>query len=112
MEIHTRQVQDVLVVLMVGRLDSQTCGQASTELVEIAQSGRKKVLLNVDSLEYISSAGLRAIHVAAKLLQVHGGVLKICHPNPLVKQVMEVTGFKSLLHMYDTESEALAAFSL
>jgi anti-anti-sigma factor len=111
MEIQTRRVRDVLVVDMVGRLDSRTSGPASTELNQIAQGGDRKVLLNVEGLEYVSSAGLRAILVAAKLLQVNGGAPKICRANDTVKRVMEVSGFNSLLHLYDTEADALAAFT-
>jgi anti-anti-sigma factor len=110
MEIQTRRVRDVVVVDMIGRLDSRTAGPASTELNKIAQVANCKVLLNVDKLEYVSSAGLRAILVAAKLNQVNGGAIKICRPNATVKQVMEVSGFHSLLHLYDTEENALAAF--
>jgi len=111
MEIRTRRVSDVLIVDMVGRLDSRTAGPASTELNQIAQGGHAKLVLNVHGLEYLSSAGLRAILVAAKLAQVHGGGIKVCDANATVKRVMEVSGISSLLHLYDTEKDALAAFA-
>jgi sigma-B regulation protein RsbU (phosphoserine phosphatase) len=111
MEIRTRRVGDVVAVDMVGRLDSRTAGPASTELNQIAQGKHGKVLLNVGGLEYLSSAGLRAILVAAKLVQVDGGAIKICDANPTVKQVMEVSGMSSLLHLYATERDAIAAFA-
>ena len=111
MEISIRKVNDVLVVDMAGRLVTETSGYASDEMVQIAKSGNSKVVLNLDKLEYISSAGLRIILVAAKLLRTSGGELKICHANAIVNQVMETSGFKNLLPMYDSENNALAAFS-
>ena len=111
MEIRTRHVGDVLIADMVGRLDSRTAGPASTELNQIAQGVHGKLVLNVQGLEYVSSAGLRAILVAAKLVQVHGGAMKICDANATVKQVMKVSGTSSLINLYDTEKDALAAFS-
>lgn len=111
MEIHTRRVKDVLVADLAGRLDSRTCGPASTELNRIAQAGDRKVLLNVAGLEYVSSAGLRAILVAAKLLLAHDGTLKICQANPTVKQVMEFSGTSSLLNLHPTEADALESFA-
>lgn len=111
MEMNTRRVKDVLVVDMIGRLESRTAGQASTELNRIAQGGDRKVLLNADKLEYVSSAGLRAILVAAKLVQVNQGAIKICRANPTVARVMEVSGFSSLLQLFETEETALAAFA-
>jgi len=110
MEIRTRREGDVFVVDMAGRLDSRTSGPASTELNQIAQGGHRKILLNLAGLEYVSSAGLRAILVAAKLVDVHDGMLKICDANAVVRKVMEVSGIGSLLHMHVTEQDALAAF--
>jgi anti-anti-sigma regulatory factor len=49
--------------------------------------------------------------VAAKLLQVNGGSALICGANATVKRVMEVSGFNSLLKLYDTEKDGLAAFA-
>jgi anti-anti-sigma factor len=109
--IQTRRVKDVLVADLVGRLDSRSSGAVATELNRIAQGGEHKVLLNVEGLEYISSAGLRAILVAAKLMDVHRGALKICRANATVTRVMEVSGVSSLLHLYPTEADALAAFA-
>ena len=54
---------------------------------------------------------LQQILVAAKLLDTHGGTMKICDANASVKRVMEVSGIGSLLHLYDTEQDALAAFA-
>ena len=110
MEINTRRVKDVVVADLVGRLDSQTCGPTSTELNRIVQAGDRKVLLNLARLEYISSAGLRAIHVAAKLLKGHLGTLKICQANPMVKEVLDITGIGHLLDHHTTEADALKAF--
>ena len=110
MEINTRRTKDVVVADLIGRLDSQTCGPASTELNRIVQAGDPKVLLNLARLEYISSAGLRAIHVAAKLLKGHHGTLKICQANPMVKEVLDITGIGHLLDHHTTEADALKAF--
>jgi anti-anti-sigma factor len=110
MEIRTRRVGDVTVADMTGRLDSRTSGPASTELNQLAQHASGKLLLNVAGVDYVSSAGLRAILVAAKLADVNGGALKVCDANPAVTRVMEVSGMHSLLHLHATEAEALAAF--
>jgi len=110
MQITTRQEDDVMVVDIVGRLDMESSGYAYDELVRIAESGNKKILLNVEKLEYVTSAGLRSILVGAKLLKSSQGEMKICQPNDEVKEVFEISGFNSLLHLYDTEKDALEAF--
>jgi phosphoserine phosphatase RsbU/P len=110
-EVRTRRLGDVLIADIAGRLDSRTAGPASTELNRIAQGGHQKLVLNVRDLEYVSSAGLRAMLVAAKLVQTRGGTLKICDANAMVTEVMEISGMARLLHLHATEKDALAAFA-
>ena len=111
MNISTRQTDDITVVDMDGELDSQTSGNAYDEMVRIAKSGVSKVILNISKLMYVSSAGLRVILTAAKLLNSSGGEMKICQANSTVKEVLEMTGFNHLVHMYDTEDEAISSFT-
>ena len=110
MQIGTRDVYDILVVDMDGRLDTSTSGDAHDEMVRIAQSGTKKIVLNLDKLEYVSSAGLRVILTAAKLLQTATGEMKICHANGVVNEVLETSGFNHLINIYANEKDAVAAF--
>lgn len=94
------------VVYLDGKLDSNTAGQIYDEMVKLAQESNKLVINLVD-LEYISSAGLRIILLAAKLMKNHRGIVRICQPNDMVNQVLEVSGFNSLLDVYKNEEEAL-----
>jgi anti-sigma B factor antagonist len=110
MKIETRTVYDVLVVDMSGRLDSTSSGDAGDCIVDIAKGAHKRVLLNLAKLEYVSSAGLRVILRGAKLLQVNRGELKICNASGLVSNVLETSGFNSLIKVYETEQEAFSAF--
>ena len=111
MKVETRMVDDVLVVDLIGRLDSYTSGDAGDRIVHIAQGEHRRVLLNLDKLEFLTSAGLRVILRGAKLLQGNRGELKICNAKREVKEVLETSGFNSLIRMYDTEKEAYSAFS-
>ena len=110
MKIETRKVYDVLVVDMSGRLDSHSSGDAGDRIVEIAQGEDKRVLLNLEQLEFVSSAGLRVILRGAKLLEGHHGELKICNAGDRVRTVLETSGFNSLIKIHDTEKEAFSAF--
>lgn len=111
MQISTRQSYDVLVVDMEGRLDSKSSGYSYDEMVAIAQGNTKQVVVNLAQMEFITSAGLRVLLMASKLLKSGGGDLKLCNPNPLVKDVLETAGFDSLIHLYATEAEAVKSFS-
>jgi anti-anti-sigma factor len=110
MKIETRNVYDVLVVDMSGTLDSTSSGEAGDRIVDIAKGEHRRVLLNLEKVDYVSSAGLRVILRGAKLLQVNRGELKICNANTPVKDVLETSGFNSLIKIYSTEQQAVSAF--
>ena len=110
MDVSTREVDGVLVADLSGRLDTRTSGAASDELSRVAQGDHRKVLLNLEGLEFLSSAGLRVFLRTAKALRKVDGILKVSGARGVVKEVMEISGFHDLLDLHDTETEALASF--
>jgi anti-sigma B factor antagonist len=109
-EIKTNEANGIAFVYMSGRLTSSTSGQAYDELVRVAQSGTRKMVINVRDLDFIASSGLRSILVAAKLLKGSDGEIRICEANPTVKKIFETSGFDSLIRLCADEKEALASF--
>lgn len=110
MNMRTRTVGDVLVVDLEGRLDAQTSDPASDQLTRLVRSGHLKIVLNLDQLTYVSSAGLRVILQSVKLLRAANGEMKLCRANGLVKEVIEISGFNSLIRVYDAEQDACADY--
>lgn len=110
MDISSKSVAGVRVVEMRGRLDSVTAGPAGDSMDAIAQGPDKQVVVNLQHLDYVSSAGLRVLLRAAKLIKTHRGEIKLCQANPSVKQVLETSGFNSLITLLDTEDEAVRSF--
>ncbi len=110
MQIKTRESCEVLVVDIEGRLDTTTSGYGYDEMVRIAKGGNKKILVNLKGLEYVSSAGLRVLLTAPKLVKASGGQFKFCEPTDMVKQALEISGFNSLLSVYGSEGEAIKSF--
>jgi anti-anti-sigma regulatory factor len=53
---------------------------------------------------------LSILLMTSKLLQASSRQMKICNPNDSVKEVLEFSEFNSLLHVYDNETDAIAAF--
>jgi anti-sigma B factor antagonist len=111
MDIKARHRGDILVLDMTGRLDTSTSGSAHDAIVDFTKTQPKKVVLNLAKLDYVSSAGLRVILTLAKLLQSSNGELKICHPNGSVNEVLQTSGFNSLIKIFDDESLAVASWT-
>jgi anti-anti-sigma factor len=110
-EIETRESQDILIVDMTGRLDSSTAGTSHDKMVGIVKSGAKRIILNLGKLEFVTSAGLRVILTMAKLLQSVRGELKICDARAPVREVLEASGFNSLIRIFDSEKSAIQSWN-
>ena len=110
MKIDTRRVNDVLVVDMHGRLDSPSVADAEESLLNVIEGKDRRVLLNLDKLEYATSTGLRVIIRLARLLEENRGELRICNAKGVVRDALEIFGLHTLVKIFDTEKQALAAF--
>jgi anti-sigma B factor antagonist len=110
MELTKRATDNALVVDMVGKLDTQTAGSAMDQLQEILSANDGNLLINLSGLDFVSSSGLRVILRAAKQVRSKGGNMKVCGARGVVKEVLEISGFDSLLDLHDEEGPALAAF--
>ena len=86
-----------LVVTLEGRLDTTTSPNLEAELKQ-SMDGAESLVMDVAALEYISSAGLRVLLSAHKAMSRKGG-MKVLHPNEIVSEVFDVTGFSDVLNI-------------
>lgn len=84
-----------LTVNLTGRLDTTTAPQLEAELKQNI-SGVEKLVLDFAALEYLSSAGLRVLLAAQKLMNKQG-VMMIRNVNDTIQDIFEVTGFSEIL---------------
>lgn len=84
-----------LNVAVEGRLDTTTAPELEAALKEdIANVG--ELVIDLSSLEYISSAGLRVLLAAQKIMMKQGKMV-VTNPNDVIKEIFEVTGFCDIL---------------
>ena len=110
MEISVKTVDEIKVLEFKGKLDTQTFPDAQDQLSELIDKGEMKILVNLEKLDYISSAGLRVLLVAAKQLKPGGGEIRICSLTDVVKEVFDISGFVTIFKVFGSESEALEGF--
>lgn len=112
LEIKDTMEQGVTVVHLKGRLDGSTSAQADKYLVDhSASSDNASVLIDASELEYMSSAGLRVLLMAAKRAKSSQGQIALAEPQDGVRQVLEISGFTSILDIHPTRAEALQALA-
>lgn len=108
MEIGEEQQGDVLVVAPRGRVDSVSSGELERHLVARLDAGARRVVIDLAGVDYISSAGLRVLLLAAKRLKPPQGLLVLCGLGPSVRTVLELAGFTSLFAIEPGRAQALA----
>ncbi len=84
-----------LTVTIVGRLDTTTAPDLEASLKESFE-GVTKLILDFAELEYLSSAGLRVILAAQKVMNKQGEMV-IRNVNETINEIFEVTGFIDIL---------------
>ena len=83
-------------VKLIGRLDATNAKDAQIRLVEAA-TRFDNLTLNLEELEYISSAGLRAVQTAFLTVRRKGGIFLVKNVTKPVMEVFELTGFAAML---------------
>jgi anti-anti-sigma factor len=85
----------LLTIALAGRLDSATAPQLEGELASDL-ANVKDLIFDFAELEYLSSAGLRLLLSAQKIMAKQGS-MKLIHVNQSIKDVFEITGFSDIL---------------
>ena len=80
---------------IIGRLDTTTAPELEAAIDGCA-AGIKELVLDCSALEYVSSAGLRVILKAQKLMNAQGG-MKLTNVNETIMEVFDITGFADIL---------------
>ena len=110
MPFETSQAGEVQVIRLIGRLDSANSPELERALRELLDAGCTRLLLDFSALDYISSAGLRVVLLAAKALRGTrpAGRLALAGVRGMVREVFEMSGFLTLFPVADTHEAALA----
>ena len=108
MNISSESVGEALVVRMEGNLDTNTSEAAHEFLGKSIDDGASTVVVSLDAVDFVSSAGLRILLAVGKQLGASGGALRICGLNETVSEIFEISGFNTILNVFGSEADALA----
>ena len=109
LQVNTNEVNDVVIVKLLGNLDTNTAPDAETEINKWLGNGTLKMIINLEQTNYVSSAGLRIFLATAKKITASGGVVKLCMANDVVQEILDISGFSTILDVKKTEDDAISA---
>lgn len=110
MNIETRELKHVSVVKISGRVDSSTAPEMEKALQDLIDADRHQVVVDLQSVEYMSSAGLRVLVSTLKAAKKSGGDVKLAQPSPRVKEVLDLAGLTPVFNVHADLVEAVGAF--
>lgn len=107
MELKEKKISDVVIVGVKGRMDALTAPNFESNLCCIIDRGEKKIVIDLGELEYISSAGLRAVLSTAKRVKAAQGSLAFANLSGMVSEVFDISGFTSMFSIFGTVLSAV-----
>ena len=112
MQIEERIVDDVTILDLKGKM---TLGEGDELLKDkinsLVSQGHKKIILNLEAVPYIDSAGLGEIVRTYTSISRQGGKLKLLNVSKRIQDLLVITKLITIFDSYEDENEAVASFS-
>ena len=97
-----------------GRLDHDNCEGFQADLAPHLRACERDglaLVLDLSGLDYVSSAGLRCLMIAAKQASAHKSRIVVASMQPVVSEIFQISRFNLVLEVFATMREALASVS-
>lgn len=107
LEIIVKEENEVVFIKLNGNLDTNTAPDAEAEINQWLEKESKKMVVSLEETKYVSSAGLRVFLATAKKMTAAGGAVKFCTPNEVVKEILDISGFSTILDVKATVEDAM-----
>jgi len=110
LEITRSNKSDIEVLSLKGQLDAHTFSSLQKELEEVGGGDKPKVVLDCQSLEYISSAGLGVLKKMSRDFRGRDGDIRLAALPPKINNVVSLLGFNQVLQVFDGLDAAVDSF--
>jgi len=111
-ELSERRAGRAVVLAPAGRIDMATADQLRERLIPMVTAAAKageSVVLDFSGVDYISSAGLRVLMLAAKEARTSGSKIAVAALQPLVNEIFQISRFDKVLPCHVGVDEAIQA---
>jgi anti-sigma B factor antagonist len=112
METFVRSAIGATIVTFQGAFDTPAAPAAEKKLKEVLASGQKNLILDLTEVPYISSSGLRIMMVVLKATRAAQGDTRLAGVLRTVREILKMTGFDTLFHIYPNVESALGKFAM
>jgi anti-anti-sigma factor len=110
MEFSEESVGDVCVVSTQGRLDGATSTTFADRFAKLI-GNQPNILIDFSGVDFVTSAGLRAVLSILKKVKSANGMLALCGVQPAVREILDITGLTPMMQIFASRSDGLAAMT-
>ena len=107
LSLESRHLGDVIIVRCEGRIVYRDEAAALTRVVTEALQHTREVVLDLEGVQRIDSAGLGELVLIRRAAEASGGTLKLAAPNPRIRELLDLTNLSSVFEVHDSLVEAL-----
>ncbi len=107
MQVNKSSQNETVILGLQGRVDSSNASLFESLLFEAIQDQPAQLMLNLEQLEYISSAGLRVLLKLAKHQRKVQQQFAICSLSSEINELFEITGFNNIIDIHDDQDSSL-----
>ena len=111
MDINATKEGNILISKPFGRLDGTNSRDFEENLKSQLNDDVNNLIIDLEDLVYISSAGLRAILLLAKTLNSKGQKLVLCSLSDQIMEVFEISGFNKVISIHANRTSAISSMS-
>ncbi|WP_027183447.1 STAS domain-containing protein [Desulfovibrio inopinatus] len=111
MDLVAKDVNDIAVLEIQGRLDSNTSKVLEDKVTELLGQNTKKMLMDFNGVDYINSTGLRVLLLTLQQLKKREGRLVLCSIKDYMKEVFDISGYTEIFPIYPSQDEGLKDLS-
>jgi anti-sigma B factor antagonist len=109
LSLSVRDVRDRTVVTVAGEIDVYTAPQLREQLIELANAGATKLVLDLERVEMLDSTGLGVLLGASKRARERGGSLRLVCTHERILRIIRITGLIKVLPVHSSVRAAVAA---
>lgn len=100
-----RRADGTTFLMLRGRLDAETAPQVETWVDQVLAKRPWRIVFDLARLDYVSSAGVRIVLKARKLMNERGGRTLMLNPQPSVKRVFDLLHVLNVNEMFESEAD-------
>lgn len=104
------EILPILVIKLQGQLDGHNFTSVDEYLTELIDNRYKRLIINCEKLDYVSSGGIGALGGVARKAREDGGDVRLCSLQDKIMKVFKMIGLEKMVRCYGQETGAIASF--